>query len=93
MEKMQNEIEEQNQVKQTAVEAAQKVMGTLKLLVSVCQKLHLTINPQADLGTDHTNVIVNIKRDIKSIIDKMEVVKEKTKENVSFYWFLEVIII
>lgn len=67
---MQSEIDEQKRIKQACVEATQKVTDTLKLLLSICQKQLLLLNPQAAVESDHTTVISYIKRDVRNIINK-----------------------
>lgn len=71
-------------MKESCVEAARKIRRTLDLLVSVCQKQHLAINPQADVGKDHTDVIEKIKKDILESVDNEELTKQGALENVSF---------
>lgn len=72
LEHLEYEISKQQQMKESYLEAKQKVINDLNLLVSVCQKQHLVINPQAVVGFDHTNVILNYKKDVCVIIENAE---------------------
>lgn len=84
IEDLQKDIEEQKRLKQSCEEAARKVRETLEILVSVCQKQHLAINPEADVGTDYTDVIEKIKEDVLGSLDKAELAKRKELKNVSY---------
>lgn len=79
METIQAQINEQQQLKESYIEATQKVRDTLQHLVALCQRQHLSMNPQATVGSDPNTVIFNIKTDIRAILEKIRI-KEEMEE-------------
>lgn len=75
-------------MKESVLEAVEKVKGTLNRLIFICQKQHLAINPKADVVREHTDVILKIKNDVKELLEKIEMVKQ-ADVNVTYYGKLQ----
>lgn len=82
---MQKETEEENRIKLSCIEETQKINHIINILISACQKQHLAINPQATVGTNPTNVILNIQNEIRPIIDKVSQMKKQESIIVRIY--------